>query len=206
MPTITETNDARRATQSLATASTQGRAIVSNQVVSERDKKIVELLCDGHTIEQVAAKYNTTVREVQTAAERQAVLLQIELSRPENKEAAIGIELSKIDRLTAFWEFDATFGKNIEAAKFLLTCLQERAKRLNLYPATQSESKNVNINVETQMIHAGKNELVRFVQGKINSDRAAIEATTEKQDQDTEPETEVFLSPAITPTPTTITK
>lgn len=191
----TETAEKQRVSQSLAVNSTQGRAIVSNQAVSERDKKIVELLCDGHTLEQVAAKYNTTTREVQIAAERQAVLLQIELSRPENKEAAIGIELSKIDRLTAFWEFDATYGKNIEAAKFMLTCYQERAKRLNLYPAAQSESKSININVEAQgMIHSGKSELQRFIQSRINSNENQNQAVIEAETIE------------ITPSPTPATK
>lgn len=199
MATTTEINEKQRVAQSLAVNSVQGRSIVSSQVISERDKRIVELLCDGHTLEQVAARYNTTVREVQTAAERQAVLLQIELSRPENKEAAIGIELSKIDRLTAFWEFDATYGKNIEAAKFMLTCYQERAKRLNLYPATQSESKSININVEAQgMIHSGKSELQRFIQGRL----------TNKQEQEENQAQEVIEAVSVSPSPlpTPVTK
>lgn len=178
MPTATETNEQRRVSQTIATNSTQGRAIIRSQSVSERDKKIIQLICDGETVEQVAAKYNTTAREIQTACERQAVLLQIELSRTENKETAIGIELSKIDRLAAFWEYDATFGKNLEAAKFMLTCLQERAKRLDLYPAQQTESKNVNVNLTAQdLIRAGKAEAEKFIQDRLKKSTPAIEVS-----------------------------
>jgi hypothetical protein len=190
MPTATEIAESNRVSQSLASTASRGRAIVANaaQAISDRETKIVEQLCAGRSIEQVARSYNLTPIEVQTVAERQMVALQMELARPENKEVAIGIELSKIDRLAAFWEFDATYGKNLEAAKFMLNCLQERAKRLDLYPAQQTESKNVNVNLTAQdLIRAGKSQAEKFIQDRLKKTAQAIEVSQLPEQQSQTP-------------------